>query len=318
MSRAELTRTLDVRPQRDGLPARRARGGGAGRGRLQALARRAVGEGGPRSWSGRGGRAGGDRGRPRHRRDHRGDGRASAAVCCGASAAPLPGPDLGRGRPRAASSRRSSTQVDLAAALSARSARRAPVGRPRSARSSSPSPHRSAAHDGRALAPLHLHWPQVPLRELLRRAPRRRPADRRDRCPGRQRLEPLGAGREPARRRPRRLDRWSTSAARRSASAAASTIGGHLFEGARGYAIEPGHITVNPAGRPCTCGSTGCLEVEADSRALLRAYGRSRVTQARLGGAVQKLLDAAAAGEADGDRARSSRPTCRSGSASRA
>ena len=44
---------------------------------------------------------------------------------------------------------------------------------------------------------------------------------------------------------------------------------GHLFTGSAGYALEVGHITVEPHGRPCHCGNRGCLDVEADPLALL-------------------------------------------------
>ncbi|BAJ33147.1 MULTISPECIES: ROK family transcriptional regulator [Kitasatospora] len=50
---------------------------------------------------------------------------------------------------------------------------------------------------------------------------------------------------------------------------------GELLRGARGYAGEIGHLTVNPhRGRPCGCGARGCLEAEAGERALLEAAGR--------------------------------------------
>jgi predicted NBD/HSP70 family sugar kinase len=49
----------------------------------------------------------------------------------------------------------------------------------------------------------------------------------------------------------------------------ALVTGGHLFTGSAGYALEVGHITVEPRGRPCHCGNRGCLEVEADPLALL-------------------------------------------------
>jgi predicted NBD/HSP70 family sugar kinase len=152
--------------------------------------------------------------------------------------------------------------------------------------------------DGRALAPLHLRWPGVPLRELL--------------------VERLAADARTA-GTPVQVANDANLAAlaesRRGAGRGASTmlylgagtfgiggglaIDGNLFEGAHGYAIEPGHVTVNPAGEPCICGSTGCLEVEADSRALLRAYGRDGVTRPRLRAAVNGLLEAAEAGKED-------------------
>ncbi|MFV2177545.1 ROK family protein [Actinomadura sp. LOL_011] len=43
-----------------------------------------------------------------------------------------------------------------------------------------------------------------------------------------------------------------------------------------GHALEAGHIIVEPGGLPCPCGAHGCLEMYADSRALLRAAGRRR------------------------------------------
>jgi predicted NBD/HSP70 family sugar kinase len=51
-------------------------------------------------------------------------------------------------------------------------------------------------------------------------------------------------------------------------------LGGRPMLGAAGYAGEAGHMVVNPAGRPCTCGSTGCWETEAGGSALVRASGR--------------------------------------------
>ncbi|MDR8411004.1 ROK family transcriptional regulator [Nonomuraea sp. 3-1Str] len=50
--------------------------------------------------------------------------------------------------------------------------------------------------------------------------------------------------------------------------------GGHLLGGHDGYGGEVGHMVVNPGGRPCGCGSRGCLEAEVGERALLEAAGR--------------------------------------------
>lgn len=46
---------------------------------------------------------------------------------------------------------------------------------------------------------------------------------------------------------------------------------GAVFGGARGYAMEVGHTTADPDGPRCSCGSRGCLELVADTRALMRA-----------------------------------------------
>ena len=50
-------------------------------------------------------------------------------------------------------------------------------------------------------------------------------------------------------------------------------VGGHPMLGAGGYAGEAGHMLVNPDGRPCTCGASGCWETEVGEAALRRAAG---------------------------------------------
>ncbi|MBL7257487.1 ROK family transcriptional regulator [Paractinoplanes lichenicola] len=53
-------------------------------------------------------------------------------------------------------------------------------------------------------------------------------------------------------------------------------VGGQLLGGDGGYGCEVGHMLVNPAdGRPCLCGSQGCLEAETGEYALLAAAGRT-------------------------------------------
>lgn len=47
-----------------------------------------------------------------------------------------------------------------------------------------------------------------------------------------------------------------------------------LWRGARGTAGEVGHISVDPAGRVCTCGQRGCIETLCGGGALARAWGR--------------------------------------------
>lgn len=54
----------------------------------------------------------------------------------------------------------------------------------------------------------------------------------------------------------------------------ALVLDGRLHTRSSGLALEVGHLTVNPEGRPCHCGSRGCLDVEADPLALLTAAGR--------------------------------------------
>ncbi|GAA1370113.1 ROK family protein [Streptomyces beijiangensis] len=55
----------------------------------------------------------------------------------------------------------------------------------------------------------------------------------------------------------------------------ALVLDGRLHTGSSGLALEVGHLTVNPEGRPCYCGSRGCLDVETDPLAFLTAAGRT-------------------------------------------
>jgi len=50
-------------------------------------------------------------------------------------------------------------------------------------------------------------------------------------------------------------------------------IGGELFRGAQGFGGEFGHMTVDPGGRACACGSRGCLETVVGLEALLESAG---------------------------------------------
>ncbi|MGH8987648.1 MAG: ROK family protein [Acidimicrobiales bacterium] len=50
-------------------------------------------------------------------------------------------------------------------------------------------------------------------------------------------------------------------------------VGGRLFSGATGAAGELGHLTIDPDGPACGCGSRGCLERYAGKETLLEAAG---------------------------------------------
>jgi len=50
-------------------------------------------------------------------------------------------------------------------------------------------------------------------------------------------------------------------------------IDGRLWTGATGCAGEIGHLSVDPGGPPCACGSRGCLELYASAKAVARAAG---------------------------------------------
>ncbi|MEZ7126974.1 ROK family protein [Nonomuraea sp. AD125B] len=72
-------------------------------------------------------------------------------------------------------------------------------------------------------------------------------------------------------------------------------IDGSLHRGAYGLSGEFGHIVVDPGGRPCSCGGTGCLETVASVRAVLDAY-RERGGQAD---DVRGLVEAVGRAEPD-------------------
>jgi glucokinase len=55
-------------------------------------------------------------------------------------------------------------------------------------------------------------------------------------------------------------------------------LNGELWQGTEGFAGELGHITVNPDGWPCNCGSRGCLETEVSATALVRNYREFKPT----------------------------------------
>jgi glucokinase len=46
-------------------------------------------------------------------------------------------------------------------------------------------------------------------------------------------------------------------------------LSGYLYRGASGYAGEMGHVNIEPDGRPCACGSNGCLETRVSASGLL-------------------------------------------------
>ncbi|MEU8799285.1 ROK family transcriptional regulator [Spirillospora sp. NPDC048819] len=74
-------------------------------------------------------------------------------------------------------------------------------------------------------------------------------------------------------------------------------VGGRLLDGDDGYAAELGHMIVNPYdGRPCNCGSRGCLEAEVGESALLEAAGRTGGPIGREG--VRAVVEAAENGDA--------------------
>ncbi|TYK48501.1 ROK family transcriptional regulator [Actinomadura decatromicini] len=72
---------------------------------------------------------------------------------------------------------------------------------------------------------------------------------------------------------------------------------GRLLGGDEGYGGEIGHMIVNPGGRPCACGSNGCLEAEVGERTLLCLAGREEVPGRAGRDAVRDVVAAADAGD---------------------
>jgi predicted NBD/HSP70 family sugar kinase len=155
---------------------------------------------------------------------------------------------------------------------------------------SMPSPVR--ASDGYALAARHLNWGGVPIKELIAREigeawPLYVGNDAN--------LAALAEHRHGAGRGARNLLYVTTE---HVGIGGGLVTDGNLFTGASGYAMEVGHTTANVGGEPCRCGARGCLETEADPRALLRAAGRPDTPSTGLEYRARILL----ADAADGDR----------------
>ncbi len=78
---------------------------------------------------------------------------------------------------------------------------------------------------------------------------------------------------------------------------------GTIFGGARGYAMEVGHTTADPDGPRCSCGSRGCLELVADTRALMRAAYLPDTPVTGIEYRARVLMEAAGRGETAAVRA---------------
>lgn len=70
-------------------------------------------------------------------------------------------------------------------------------------------------------------------------------------------------------------------------------VRGELFRGSQGFGGEFGHMTVDPSGRPCACGSRGCLETIVGLEALLEAAGLDAAGAATTTGSGQPVSDLA-------------------------
>ncbi|MFD7718730.1 ROK family protein, partial [Streptomyces sp. NPDC059814] len=135
-------------------------------------------------------------------------------------------------------------------------------------------PSAVAEPEGTALNPLHIAWPAgAPVREIfatcVREAGIAGPAFTGNDV----NLAALAEHRHGAGRGAQHLLCVATG---HRGVGGALVLDGRLHSGSSGLALEVGHLTVNPEGRPCHCGGRGCLDVETDPLACLTAGGRAR------------------------------------------
>jgi len=139
-------------------------------------------------------------------------------------------------------------------------------------------PSAVAEPEGTALNPLHVAWPAgAPVRELFTRslaAAGIRGADGEPptgHAGNDVNLAALAEHRHGAGRGSQHLLCVATG---HRGVGGALVLDGRLHTGSAGLALEVGHLTVNPEGPPCHCGSRGCLDIETDPLAFLDAAGR--------------------------------------------
>ncbi|MGW4195114.1 ROK family protein [Streptomyces sp. NPDC005004] len=132
-------------------------------------------------------------------------------------------------------------------------------------------PSAVAEPDGLALNPLHLAWPVgEPVRRIFAECVRAAGITGPAFAGNDVNLAALAEHRHGAGRGARDLLCVATG---HRGVGGALVLDGRLHIGSSGLALEVGHLTVNPEGRPCHCGSRGCLDVEADPLALLVEAG---------------------------------------------
>ncbi|MEV0779912.1 ROK family protein [Streptomyces sp. NPDC050433] len=133
-------------------------------------------------------------------------------------------------------------------------------------------PSAVAEPEGTALNPLHLAWPAgAPVRDLFVAQVRAAGIEGPAFAGNDVNLAALAEHRHGAGRGAAQLLCVATG---HRGVGGALVVDGRLHTGSSGLALEVGHLTVNPEGRPCHCGSRGCLDVETDPLAFLDAAGR--------------------------------------------
>jgi predicted NBD/HSP70 family sugar kinase len=80
-------------------------------------------------------------------------------------------------------------------------------------------------------------------------------------------------------------------------------VGGELFRGAQGFGGEFGHMTLDAGGKPCACGSRGCLETVAGLEALLEMAGLDPGDAATTAGSGEPVATLAARARAGDEQA---------------
>ncbi len=227
------------------------------------------------------GPGGGQQGRPSHRllpapdgpvalaAQVHPDGFAVALIGLGGTIAGL----LSRDAPVPADPRQALTPVAAAAADLLLAAGRRCVGAAIAVPSAVTSP------GGAAVSPLYLRWPTgTPVREIFTAlladrgvpGPHGEPAS----CTAVNDVNAValaehrhGAGRD--------ASHLLVVAAEHRGVGGALVLNGALYTGSTGLAMEAGHISVDPHGRPCECGNAGCLNVETDAARFLDMAGHS-------------------------------------------
>ncbi|MBD9733359.1 ROK family protein [Streptomyces sp. H28] len=134
-------------------------------------------------------------------------------------------------------------------------------------------PSAVAEPEGLALNPLHLAWPAgAPVREIFTEQVGAAGLDGPAFAANDVNLAALAEHRHGAGRGSRDLLCVATG---HRGVGGALVLDGRLHSGSSGLALEVGHLPVSSGGRPCHCGSSGCLDVETDPLAFLTAAGRA-------------------------------------------
>jgi predicted NBD/HSP70 family sugar kinase len=139
-------------------------------------------------------------------------------------------------------------------------------------------PSAVAEPEGTAVSPLYIGWPPgVPIRDVLaaqvERAGIRGPAGLPVACSVANDIN-LAALAEYRHGAGRDAGHLLVVATGHRGVGGALVLDGTLYTGSSGLGMEAGHVSVDPQGRRCPCGSRGCLNVETDALSLIEAAGR--------------------------------------------